>query len=75
MTSTESRRLSDGPALPAEVMFLIAIAAVVLLLSLAGVPLTPEREAGDGSDALRKGWLQERQAEALAEGQQRPSRY
>ncbi|GJM20663.1 MAG: hypothetical protein DHS20C15_05780 [Planctomycetota bacterium] len=75
MTTAKLRRHSDGPALPAEFTFLLAILGVVLLLALAGVPLVPEREAGDGSDSLRKGWLQERQAEALAEGQERPSRY
>ena len=75
MTTAQPRRLSDGPALPAELTFLLAIAGVVLLMMLAGVPLVPEREAGDGSEELRQGWLQERQAEALAEGQQRPTRY
>lgn len=75
MTTAKTRPLTDGPAMPAEFTFLLAILGVVLLLALAGVPLVPDREAGDGSDALRKGWLQERQAEAIAEGQQRPSRY
>ena len=48
--------LSDGPAVPAELIFLAIVAAMLGLLLLAGIPLGEEPVAGDGSERLRRGW-------------------
>ncbi|RKY18241.1 MAG: hypothetical protein DRQ55_13840 [Planctomycetota bacterium] len=48
--------LKDGPIVPAEVVFLAVMAALLALVSLAGVPLAHEPVAGEGSDALRQDW-------------------
>ena len=52
----EQSPLRDGPAVPAEVIFLAIMATLLALVSLAGVPLAPEPVAGEGSDALRQNW-------------------
>jgi hypothetical protein len=65
-----SRPLQDGPAVPAEVVFLAVMAALLAIVALAGVPLAPEPVAGDGSDALRQDWAVQQglvQVEAPAE--------
>lgn len=59
-----SRPLKDGPAVPAELVFLAVMGALLALLALAGVPLLDEPVAGDGSERLRRGW-----AESLGTGQ------
>lgn len=66
-TPAKTTKLKDGPPVPAELVFVAMIALLGVLLSLAGVPLAPEKSVTDGSDALRKGWLEQRQAESLAE--------
>jgi len=56
----------DGPAVRAEFIFLAVALTMAMLLGLAGVPALPDQVAGEGSDALRKGWLAQHQAEAQA---------
>ena len=64
MTATalppHSRRL-----LPAGWPVYVALAALALVLAVAGVP-GRERVAGDGSDKLRRGWAEQRVQDAGA---------
>lgn len=48
--------LQDRPAYPAEVVFLVIMIVLTALVSLAGVPASAEKVAGDGSDHLRRNW-------------------
>ncbi|MFT7465150.1 MAG: hypothetical protein ACI9EF_003513 [Pseudohongiellaceae bacterium] len=56
--------LQDGPAVRAEFIFLAVALVMTLLLGLAGVPPLPETVAGNGSEALRKGWLAQHESQA-----------
>jgi hypothetical protein len=58
--------LDDAPA-RFEFTFLAVGIALVLMLAMAGIPATEEPVAGEGSDALRQGWLEQHEA-AAAEG-------
>lgn len=58
--------LEDGPAVRAEYVFGAVAVVMILLLALSGMPATADQVAGNGSDALRKGWLARHQGEALA---------
>lgn len=57
----------DGPTVRAEFIFLAVALTMTLLLGLAGVPALPDQVAGEGSDALRKGWLAQHEAAAQAD--------
>ncbi|MCB9897550.1 MAG: hypothetical protein H6828_16355 [Planctomycetes bacterium] len=50
------------PGLPAEILFLLVIGCLTVFFSLAGIPGTATPVAGDGSDALRQGWAEQRTA-------------
>ena len=65
---------ATAPSRRGEVAWLLLLVAGVLLVALAGVPGLPERHAGDGSDALRLGWAEQRRAaaEAAAESRSQP---
>jgi hypothetical protein len=58
-TSPPRATSSDAPGWP----LLLALVAALLVLVVAGIPGRP-RSAGDGSDALRQGWAEDRAREA-----------
>jgi hypothetical protein len=55
----------DHPTIPAEVVFLLVVLVLTLFFSLAGIPGEQEPVAGEGSAALRRDWMAERQAQQV----------
>jgi len=58
----------DRPSVPAEIVFLCVVLVLTIFFSLAGVPGLPEPVAGEGSDKLRQGWMEEARQAADSEG-------
>lgn len=58
-TDAASPQVFDDRVLPAEIVFLVVVLCLTLFFSLAGVPGAALPEAGDGSEALRRGWAAE----------------
>ncbi len=48
----------DQPQVPAEIVFLLVVLTLTIIFSVAGIPGEAEPVAGDGSDALRRGWME-----------------
>jgi hypothetical protein len=65
---------SDRPAavvaeprgVPAELQYAIIVLVLVGLLLISGGPGAPERQVGDGTSTLRKGWAADWTAEVQA---------
>ena len=50
----------DRPAVPAEIIFLGVVLVLTAFFTLAGIPGQQEPVAGDGSERLRRNWLEQR---------------
>ena len=55
----------DHPTIPAEVVFLLVVLVLTLFFSLAGIPGEHEPVAGEGTAALSRDWMAERQAQLV----------
>lgn len=53
-----TRSTTDTKRLPPEFQFVLISLALVMMIALAGVPGGPEKEVGDGTDALQLGWAE-----------------
>lgn len=49
----------EKPSYRGEIVFLSVVLVLTIVLAVAGVPGEPEPVAGNGSDRLRQGWLEE----------------
>jgi hypothetical protein len=53
----------DRPPVPAEVVFLLVVLVLTVFFTLAGIPGEALPVAGEGSEALKRDWLAERQVQ------------